>query len=709
MKKIFLAICFIAFWGISTPLHADVVPLQGLPNHTGEKTRTAITPDRRVPGMPDPNNQEEVRKFFKKRFETAARSEMGNMEDWEKVSATNVIPSQESLERKAQENKSTFQKIYDEALAALHKKDTPDATSEGQLSEEQAVAQSATRFFTLAPNEVADTPDIKIPTVSAALPSGRKILAPAREHIPYFLSYIDIQSNGYVKIEDTITIVANGKKFAYGLERVFPKYTYSPNSRRHRVEFILDSVTINDVKIPYFIEEIGDNIVLRPKYNQKLEPGVYTYKFNYLINNRLQHNEQFAYLDWSLTGRPMNAFITSANAIITLPDGYSFSNYQVSVGRSGNYTNRRTNVFNLAKNVLAFSNVTPLLNGEQMNIIAVMDNNVLIKDYDKNFNKFLIDWGSVVYAGAGLLTIIIALLLSLISLKNERKNNKYNPSYNGSLMRSILIGKYDRIAFISQLLELYRKNAVDLTVDNNRYFIEKKNVNSPRLSKKEKKALHYLFAKKANILEINNSNNLKLKKARNLFEKSVKKQIKKFRLMHNISYVVFSVAVLLITECFIAFISTNMAQSLTILFSSSLLYIFYIWILRHKFKYILVSIPLKLFALLALSLIWLFSSIYISGITSALLLITILVIFEFSRIFNEQNNFINEAKTAIGNFKEYLISSAEAINLSRDFINQQSNVFALNITEYYPQNVSNKNNYKLDIAEGIKQTLIGIL
>ena len=85
------------------------------------------------------------------------------------------------------------------------------------------------------------------------------------------------------------------------------------------------------------------------------------------------------------------------------------------------------------------------------------------------------------------------------------------------------------------------------------------------------------------------------------------------------------------------------------------------------------------------------------------------VIFEFSRIFNEHNNFINEAKNSISNYREYIISSAEAINLSKDFINQQSNIFALNLIEHFPQNVSNKKYYKLDIADAIKQNLIDII
>ena len=152
-----------------------------------------------------------------------------------------------------------------------------------------------------------------------------------------------------------------------------------------------------------------------------------------------------------------------------------------------------------------------------------------------------------------------------------------------------------------------------------------------------------------------------------------------------------------------------MAQSLIIMLSCSLLFAFYIWILCHRFKYLIIGLLFKLFALAALIFIWVFCSIYIGSITSFLLIAMITTIFKFSFIFSQHNNFVNEAKDSIGSFKEYLISSADAINLSRDFVNQQANIFAFGISEYYPQNVSNKNYYRLDVAENIKQSLIGII
>ena len=492
------------------------------------------------------------------------------------------------------------------------------------------------------------------------------------------------------------------------MNRVFPKRTYYQGKRGHRIEIILNSVTINGTKVPYITEESGRDILLKPKYNQPLEPGVYTYKFDYIINHKLQNADNLIFMDWNMTGRAMNAFITSANAIVSLPQGFAFRDAEAIIGKGKNVSNQRTNVFNLAKNVLAFSNKTPLFNGEEMNIITVMDKNVFIKNYDKNFNTFLNDWGNIVYAGLGFTAILISFILSLFSLKKEQRK-KYTPSYSGALMRSILIGKFDRLAYVAELLDLYRKNAIDLISENNRYFLVAKNIKNSKLTKVEKKALGILFSRKNTQIEINVTNNLKFKKTQRIIEKSIKKQIKKYSLMQNIGYIVFSIIMLLLTEFFIAGISINLAQSLTVMISSSLLYAFYIWILRHKFKYRIIGLLFKSFSIVAIMLIALFCSIY-TGIVTALLIVAMIgTIFAFSRIFSEHNNFINDAKNAVGNFREYLISRADAINLSRDFINQQSNIFALSLQEYFPPNVSNKNYYRLDIAENIKQALIGVI
>ncbi len=711
MKKNFLTICFITTILAAAVSQAEVVPIQnaGMPQAKEYKPSKPLYIND-VEGMPDPNDQQAVHDFFKKRFEDAVRTEMTDDVDWTKSGSTSVVPYVDDNTVK-EKNKNIFQQMYEEALDAMHASErqkngqnSPVDNSDDGISAEQQAAKTATRFFILQNDKtVAQPQEEQIPTVSLSLPSGRRILAPALEHIPYFLSYIDIQSNGYIKVEDTISIVANGKKFTHGLERIFPKYSPS----RNRIDMLLESVTVNDVKVPYIAEEFGDNIVIKPKYNQKLEPGVYTYKFNYLINYELQTKQKIAILDWNLTGTTLNTFITSANAIVSIPDGYSFRDIETVIGSHGKFTGQRTRRFDLAKNVVAFSNVTPVFRNEKMELIAVAGRTMFINDFDNKYDVILNNYGRQIYAGLGFLTIFVSFLLSLLSLKKERKNNKYSPSYNGATMRRIMVGKYDRMAFISQLLELYRKKALDFHLDGNRLFLIRGS--SAKLNNKEKKALKSMFGRKSNETEVNNVNGNKLRHAKEIFAGICEKQINKFRFMHNIGYVLFSIAMLIITEIFIAYASVNTAQILTILAAATLSWSFYIWILQHKFKHKIIALPIKLFSLIAVIIIFVVCNLYIELLTELLIIAMVVTIFGFSCIFSEHNNFINDAKNVIDNFKTYLINNAYSIGLSRDFLNQQSNIFALDLGEYYQQNVSNKQYYKLDIAEALKQKLVGII
>ncbi len=235
MQKNFLSICFILAMFAVRPCLADVIPITGMNNaeRIAMQKQRLKNKDTLPPGLPDPRNQEEVRKFFKKRFEEVAKTPMDDKTDWSQPSSISIIQPPEYYEQEEQKKKSLFQQMYEKAVAALHHDENQVENDEKSVADSDEVenADTATRFFTIEkeeskPQNIAP----QIPVVSLSLPSGRTILAPAREHIPYFLSYIDIQANGYVKVEDTISIVANGKKFARGLRRVFPKY--APNGHR---------------------------------------------------------------------------------------------------------------------------------------------------------------------------------------------------------------------------------------------------------------------------------------------------------------------------------------------------------------------------------------------------------------------------------------------------------------------------------------------
>ena len=200
MNRLFFTICFIICSNIfMSTANARVESIVG-PHKPQPVTSRAIPNN-----MPDPKNEEEVRAFFKKRLAEAARSTVSKDVDLTSINSVNVIHSQEYYANKQEQEKPFYQKVYEKALASLNgeekDKDGAGYTDDYSFPSDEQIAQEATRFFTI--EKPAEVKQPQVPTVALTLPSGRRILAPAREHIPYFLSYIDIQANGYIKIEDT--------------------------------------------------------------------------------------------------------------------------------------------------------------------------------------------------------------------------------------------------------------------------------------------------------------------------------------------------------------------------------------------------------------------------------------------------------------------------------------------------------------------------
>ena len=200
MKKLFFAICFIvsitfslsAFSAVSTINEAELE----------QAASKKIDPFQPVEGLPDPDNLTEVINFFKKRFQNANVSTAEQMGDLSKPNSMNIQHSKEYIEDLQKEKKSTFEKIYEQAMNRISGEDT------------SAQNQSNTIFYTSNQKQpaVQDIIPSDTPVVNVLLPNGKQILAPALEHIPYLLTSINILPTGLIQIDEEITVIANNKK-----------------------------------------------------------------------------------------------------------------------------------------------------------------------------------------------------------------------------------------------------------------------------------------------------------------------------------------------------------------------------------------------------------------------------------------------------------------------------------------------------------------
>ena len=134
MKKLFLTICFSLVLA-NLPAAARIVEIKDVTSIPKEPVPIDMTAPE---GLPDPNNTEEVIAFFRDRFNNASVSRAENLNDLNQSNAVDVQHSTEYIRQMQENSKSTFEKIYDQAIGRIT--DTP----------KDDVLASGTRFFELA-------------------------------------------------------------------------------------------------------------------------------------------------------------------------------------------------------------------------------------------------------------------------------------------------------------------------------------------------------------------------------------------------------------------------------------------------------------------------------------------------------------------------------------------------------------------------------
>ncbi|MBQ7304137.1 MAG: DUF2207 domain-containing protein, partial [Alphaproteobacteria bacterium] len=569
MKKLFFAICFISF-GIIYSSQAAVQTID-------EAALAHATPkefdfNKPVSGMPNPDNLEEVVDFFRNRFLNANVTKAEDMGDLSKNSAIHVQHSEEYIQEMQTQQKSTFEKIYDAAMQRIS----------GEENNQNYGGQTVFYTQNTSNNDNYANVGDNIDVINIMLPDGKQAMVPAAEHIPFLFTSIKILPTGLIQVEEEITVVANGQKLKNGLIKILPKFSTSRSKVRKKIDIDLIEVLVNDSPVLHTLEEIGDKIYIKPQEKYTLAPGVYTYKFNYLLDRKLWYYDDFTEFYWDITGGYLNLVITSANAVVSIPEGHKFLSQTSFIGSGKNLSGERTRIMSFSPNTIGFSSSTPVLPGESLHTLVSLDKNSLLPpDINRKILWLIVDYGDIMFALFGLVAISLSYFISWHHIKNNK--SKINTSFKNSAysMRYFLKNAFDKKSFVAFLLELYKKQYIDIKQQENNILLVKKTDNLSYLSKGEKKALNNMFLGKDSVIQVSNINNLKFKRAYNDLSKTLTKNIKVLNLKLNLTYLFFSIGMLILSEIAISMLGINTLQTMIVLLSSSSTVAFYIYMLRR--------------------------------------------------------------------------------------------------------------------------------
>ncbi len=633
------------------------------------------------------DNEADFKKYLIERLRSAVIMKQDPNSGSYGGNATSVVEDKLPDEYK---EKTFYEQVYEEAIKRATAK--PDSDSQildprilqPELWEKNPQSQSSSN------------------TIAVALPPyDEKVLVPPYEHIPYLFTKIEVLPSGLLKIDETIMVISNGQKLRYPLSKALPTHMVDRDGKGHKIDVSINEVTINGHPVDYKLINKGGNIVITPSTNIPLDAGIYKYEFSYVVDRQIAHYEKFDELNWDVSGGNWNLVISRIGASVILPHDKEAIAQRVLVGYPFHYSQERAIMKREAKNIIGFSSKVPLFIAEGMPITVILPKGVVEKiSLSKQLDLLLLDYGTIIIPLLGFLTIAISYILSW---KYIQKNNKKLPiklNRTPHMLRLLLNQKFDGRAFGAFLLDMFRKNIIDIQRNEKQVMLIKRTDNLQHLPKKERKAIQTVFAKES-VFIINSNSMPILKKAMELVAQNTISMLKLFTFKLSSLYLLFGCGMLLFTELFTAYTMMESSKKFSSMLAVTVSIAVYLILLSIKWKKKWLNILIKL---LSSSMI-LLNFIMLSGICSfwgALLIVaSCTAIIFFNNLYQQRNGLLKIYITEAKQLQNYLTENSESIILGRDFINHQANIFAIETENKYPVNNNIREYYKLDIIKAI--------
>ena len=677
MKKLFFAICFNLF--LSSLALARVTPVSGYENLPAQQNNTAEPDVRQV-------EFDDFKEFVQEQFAKAQKA------DPESINRNvGYTPSLLRRQQEEENKKGFFQKVYEQALDRV--------SSPADVHREDVVETSSAQPDIIRQNTDWQAPDI--PLITAYLPPDNSPFAiPAFEHIPYLMNSIEVLPSGLVKFEETIVVVANGEKLRRGLTKILPLQVYNAQGQAQRLDYSIVSVRVNDMPVEYHLASSGSNALLVPDDDYQLNPGIYTYKFEYVVDNLLWDYGNFYQLYWDIGGNGWNLVVDRLGASLSLPQPGALLEQEILLGSPRGLLPNAVSVRPNGRFATAYIASRPLFIGEGMHLVANIAKEALLPVplWQKVVRSFY-DYGDIYLSLLGLLVITVSFMISWRYIAKDKGQLKLTLNKTAMVIRYLMFDRFDAKSVCGFLLELYKKNIIDIQQAGDTILLIKRTDNLKSLDAFEQKALKQLFPAHETIFNVNRQNMLPFKRFAAKLEQGLKRQMLKFRLKLNLGYLLFSLAMLVMTEAFIAMFKLNPWYVFAVMLTSSACCLAAIALWRCNCRRWL-KVLARLFALDVICLGFVILSAVVHPLAALLLITSLAVIVVALDVYSRRLGLIKHYIRDIGNFKDYLLKHHDNIVLGRDFLNYQAAVWALDLeADFVPTNQPEYN--KLPIVKNI--------
>ena len=645
---------------------ADTTPASSLNAQKNQKDLDNLYKE-----IPNINDKEALRKYLEKRLQIALPANISA----EEVGTSRAISVVDTNALDQEKNTlSAYEQIYQESLNR--------ASGNAPLN---ADTELSGQFYRMVQTEDETKPFVPdFPYVTIKLSDEREIMAPAEEHIAYLLTTIKLETTGIMNVTEEFVLVSNNQGFPEGFFRIFPKYSHSRTGSKRRLDLTLKSVTINGEEYPYKVTEIGNYLHIEPKKPLDLPTGIYTYRFNYLIDRAVWFYDNFDEFTWDITAKTLKNVVGSANAVVILPTGNEFLAQNAIMSSRQGLNTERVTITTLNQNTLAFADTEALAVGEDIHLFLTLSKDTLLTpDLLQKYLWTIQDYGMSIFALLALLAIFISFKISLNQIRRNQDKTRATIKKTPAIFRYINANTFDARSLFSEILDLVNRQIVDLQQNNNESVLIKKTDNLKKLPKTTKRLVEILFPNDETSLPSTNLSKLKLERAYRYLHRIIYREYHFYTLKLNRLYLAFSISMLVCGMVASSFVSVNPPHTFWVIFFCTALITPYMVLYNVPIKRKWLNIAVKTFAAISILYIASWLSIYTSSFYSSLMIISVALIIYYYRLFSRRSGLLRNKIRETEEYKAYLQKNPELAVSARDFAAKMPYIYAFELESRY--------------------------
>ena len=543
-----------------------------------------------------------------------------------------------------------------------------------------------------------------LPMVTTLLPPDNiPVDVPAIEHIPYLKNNIEILSNGMVKFEETIVVVANGQKLKSGLTKILPSKIFAKDGKSKNIDYSIISVSINDTPVDYKLAKSGNRVLMVPYNEYRLPAGIYTYKFQYLADNLLSNNGDSYNFYWNIGGNGLNLIVDRAFANLTTPAKGSTIRHGAIIGSArGFYPNSVTDDENGI--TFTYKSQIPIFIGTGMHIMVDVDKTAFYSEtLSQKIIRSFYDYGDIYISFIGLCIIAISFAISWSYVSKLKSRVKISLNKTSLVARYLLREIFDKKSICGFFLDLYKKNIIDIQQSGETILLIKSTDNMKSLLGYEKRALKSIFPSHETTFSITKTNQLPLKRFAKKIEKGLKRDILKFKLKLNAAYLLLNIAIMAVVWAGIAMFKIDSFYTFGVI-ATTTLFCFLgssLWYLGHKKWQKIIS---RYLSINIMVLCWIIYSAVVHPLGALFLTWCVILVTYSIKLYSSRNGLLKPYIQDIIKQKEYLVDNKDVITLSKGFEKHQAFVFVCDLEKEIKPS-KNDGKYKIPVIENIMKRL----